>query len=139
MKLLIFLGMLFSVEVVLPERVLIRVGLMISLTIRAFKCVRTWFSLFCFKSRRVSSQICFATPSEVIIVLRFVRAIAFDAPRTLYSARKSSMISLPIILTLEYFWIHIHTFNNCYITSNIEIPIDKAKGLINRPFALLLL
>jgi len=100
---LIFLGMLFSIEVILPEKALIGISLTILLTTQAFKCVRAWFTLFHFKSGRVSFQICFVTPSEVMMVLGFVRAIAFDTSRTLYSARKSSVTLFPTILVLEYF------------------------------------
>ena len=56
-----------------------------------------------FKSKRVSFWICFATPSKVMVVLRFVRAIPFDVPRTLYSTRESGMILFPTILVLRYF------------------------------------
>jgi len=125
MKLLIFLGIPFSIKAVSLERALIGVSLMIFLTIQTFECVRIWFSLFIFKSRRVSFQIRFATPSEVMIVLRFVRAIAFDAPRTLYSVRKSSMTPLLTIFALGYSWVHVCTPNSCYVNSNIETSIDK--------------
>ena len=90
----------FSIKAVSLERALIGVSLMIFLTIQTFKC-------------------------EVMIVLRFVRAIAFDAPRTLYSVRKSSMTPLLTIFALEYSWVHVCTPNSCYVNSNIETSIDK--------------
>jgi len=93
----------FSIEAVSPERALIRVSLMIPLAIQAFEHVRAWLFLFCFKYKRISFWIYFAISSKVTMVLRFVRTIAFNTPRTLYSTRESGVTPLSTILILEYF------------------------------------
>jgi len=53
--------------------------------------------LFCLESRRISFQVRFATPSEVTMMLGFMRFFVLNALKTLYSARKDS-----VVIVLEY-------------------------------------
>jgi len=48
MDLSIFFHMLFSIELMPPERAMVRVGLVVSLAIGALEFMRTWFAFFCF-------------------------------------------------------------------------------------------
>jgi len=47
----------FSIEPVFPERIQVRVRLIVALTIRAFEMMGTWFSLFYFKSRWIDLEV----------------------------------------------------------------------------------
>ena len=69
----------FSVEVVPPEWALIQIGLVVSLIVGAFERVGTQFTLLCFKMWWVQFFVCLTAPPEFVIVLRFVRSIAFNA------------------------------------------------------------
>jgi len=62
-----------------PEGILVRVCLMIVLTIQTLEKVGAWFSLLCFKSKRVSFEIHFTTSSEIIMMFRFMETIALYA------------------------------------------------------------
>jgi len=76
----------FSVEVVPPEWALIRIGLVVSPTVGAFERMGTQFTPFCFKMRWVQFFVHLAAPPEFVVVLRFVRSIAFDTFGPLDSA-----------------------------------------------------
>ena len=75
----ILLDMPLPVEAMLPERTDIRVGLVISFAVRTLEGMRARFTLFCFKSRRISFSIRFTTPTEFPMMFRFVGPVAFDA------------------------------------------------------------
>jgi len=70
--------LLFPIEPVSPEQILVGVRLMISSAIRAFEQVRAWISFFYFQSWRVDLVICLTVPSKFLMVFRFMRTIAFD-------------------------------------------------------------
>ena len=124
----IFLLLLFPIEIVLPEWTLVRVSLMISLTIKTLEYVRIRISFLCFKSRRISSFICLATLSKLVIILWFMRAITLDAFRPLYSAQESRMSPSLIIFTLRDTGISVSFSYSSNETSNIKAPIDKVLG-----------
>ena len=64
------------------------------------------------------------TPPEFAIVFRFVRTIAFDILRFLYSARERHMIPLPAVLVLGYTQIHVSTPNNYNILADVEASVN---------------
>jgi len=109
-----------------PEGVLVGVGLVVPLTIRALERVWAWFTFLHLKTRRVCLLVYLATPPEFMVVFGFVGAITLDALGTLDSARKSRMTPLPAILTLEYAQVHVSTSNcgNINILADIEAAID---------------
>ena len=86
MDLNILLLLPLSIEAVPPEETLIGVSLMVSLTIGAFEGIRAWLALLYFKTRWIHLLVHLATPPEFVVVLRFIRAIIFDAFGTLNSA-----------------------------------------------------
>jgi len=60
----------------------------------------------------------------VTVVFRFVRAIAFDILRTLYSVRESGVTPFPTILALRYSWVHICSADGDNIFSNIKTSVN---------------
>ena len=58
-----------------------------------------------------------------------MRAIVFYALCSLNSVGKDGMFPLPAILTLGYFWAHIHPSNCSDVPSNIKALIDKTLSL----------
>lgn len=129
MKFLVFLGILFSIKVVLLEWAYIWVGLMITFTVRVSKDMRTWFTLFCFQPKRISLFIHFTIQHKVTVVFGFVRTIIFYALWSLNFIYKVGMFLFPTILIPWNFWIHI-CFSNCgNVASNIEAPIDETLSL----------
>jgi len=124
MDLGIFLLLPFSVKSVSPEEVLVGVGLVVSLTIRALERVWAWFAFLHLETRRVCLLIHLATPFKFMVVFRFVGAITLDALGTLDSARTSHMTPLPAILTLGYAQVHVSTSNCGNILANIKAAID---------------
>jgi len=68
----------FHVEVMPPKWTLIGIDLVFSFAIGTLEGVRAWFALLGFKSGRINFSVSFATPTELSMVLRFVRPIAFD-------------------------------------------------------------
>ena len=55
-----------------PEGTLVRVYLMIASAIQILERVGAQFALLSFKSRRISFEVYFIAPSEVIVVFRFI-------------------------------------------------------------------
>ena len=123
MDLSIFLLLPLSVESVSPKGTLVWVGLVVSPTVWALERVQTWFSLLCLKFRRVHLLICFAIPSKFAVILRFVRAIIFDALGSLNSARESCVAPLPAVLALGYAQVHISTSDGSDIPADVEASV----------------
>ena len=119
---------LFPIKSILPERILIGIGLIIASTVYIFEGVRIQLSLLIFQPWRLSLFIIFATPCKVVIVLSLMGTIAFYISRTLNSTWESGISPLLTILILQYTWIHV-CFANCgNIASDVKAPIDKAFG-----------
>jgi len=74
----IFLLLPLSVEMMSLEGTLVGVGLVVSLTIRAFEGMWARFALLYFEARWVCLLICLAIPPKFAVVFGFVRAVAFD-------------------------------------------------------------
>ena len=70
------------------------------MAIRTLEDMQTQFAFFCFEVWWIGPFIGFVTPTELMIVFRFMWTIAFDALRSLNSARYSSMFPFPTIFTL---------------------------------------
>jgi len=77
---------LFPIKSILPERILIRIGLIIASIVYIFEGVRIQLSLLSFQPWRVSLFIIFAILCKVVMVLSLIGTIAFYIPRTLNSA-----------------------------------------------------
>ena len=129
-KLLIFLWVLFPVKLMSLEETLVKVCLIIALAIWVLERVGAQFSLLCFKPRRVSFGIHFTTPSEMIMMFRFMGTIALYTLRSLNSAWRCHMTPFLVVLTLRYFWVHICIYDDYYVAFNIEAPIDQFFSLV---------
>jgi len=84
----------------------------------------TWLALLGFKTRRINLEICFATPSKIMMMLSFVRTIALDTSRSLKMACKYHVAPLPAVFALENARVHVGTPDSCDETSYIEALID---------------
>jgi len=97
----------------------------ISFTIGALERMRTRFALLGFKSRRISFIVSFATPTELSVVFRLVRAITFNAFCSLDPARKDGVTPFPAILTKQDAGIHVCTSDGGDEVSYIETPVNE--------------
>jgi len=59
-----------------------------------------------------------------MVVFGLVGTIAFNAPRSLYSAQESCMIPFPAIHALRDTSIHVGFSNGHGISADIEAPVD---------------
>ena len=125
MDLSILLLLPLLVESMSPEQTQIWVGLVVTPTVQIFKCVWVWFSFLCFELWRICFFVCFAAPSKFTVIFWLV-TIAFDALRSLDSARKHWMTPFPTVFTLKYTQIHISTLNSSNILANIEASVNKS-------------
>jgi len=116
-------------EPMFPKQTQVRVHLVISTTVEALEGMWTWFAFFCLKVRGISFLICFATPSELIIVFSLVRAIVLDTLRALDTAGHSHMSPSPAILTLRDARVHVGFLNSRNKPLYIETPINKTFSL----------
>jgi len=69
--------MLFTIEPILPEKIKIKVCLVVTSTVEAFEGVGARFTLFGFQSRGIRLAITFAILCEILVVFRFVVTITF--------------------------------------------------------------
>ena len=63
------------------------------------------------------------------MVFGLVGTVAFNTPRSLYSAQESYMTPFPAILALRDAWIHVGSLNGHDISADIEAPVDQHFGL----------
>jgi len=89
-----------------------------------FEGVGTWLILLGFKMRRINLEICFATLSELTMMLGFVRIIVLDTSRSLKIARKHCVAPLLAVFALGHTRVYIGTPNSCNETSYIKASID---------------
>jgi len=61
------------------KQILVGVGLMVALAVRAFEQMRAWFVFLGFQSRWVDFSISLAAPTKFSVMFRFVGTITFDA------------------------------------------------------------
>jgi len=88
------------------------------------------FALLGFKPRWVSFVVGFTTPSKLSMVLRLVRAVAFNTFGPLDTARESRVALFPAILALENSGIHVGTSYHGDVVPHIEAPVDKKLGVM---------
>jgi len=75
---LIFLGVLFFVEIVSPEWTYAKICPMIVFAVKTFESMEAWLILFDYKIKGVSLEICFATPDKMSVILNIVIFITFN-------------------------------------------------------------
>ena len=102
---------------------------MVILAVWTFEDMWAWFTFFGFKAWWVSLFISFATPTELVVVFRFMQTITFDTFKSLNSAWQHSMFLFPTIFTLWNTKVHVSSSNSGNILSYIKVLIDKALGL----------
>jgi len=73
---MIFFTVPLPIEMMMSEGAGVRVGLMIAFTVYILEGVRAQFTLFDFKMWGIGLEVSFATPSEMMMVFRFVWSIA---------------------------------------------------------------
>jgi len=88
------------VELMMPEWTGVEVSLMIALAVDIFEGVRARLTLFGLETQRIDLEVGLAVLDEVVVVFDFVRAITFQASRTLKLTCKGGVTSLPTILAL---------------------------------------
>ena len=64
------------------------------------------------------------------MMLRFVRAITFDAFGPLDTTGEGGVTPFPAIFALEDSRIHICSSNRCDIIAHIEVPVDKKFSIL---------
>jgi len=127
--LICFFVVLFTIEPIFSEWILVRVCLVISMIVQAFECIQVWFIFLCFKSGRIDFVICLIAPSKLVVVFSFMWTTALDISRSLDPAW-DSCVALPLtVLILGHTWVHICAFDGGDIVSYIKAPINKAFGL----------
>jgi len=87
--------------------------------------MRTWFTLLGFKSRRVRLLICLATPCKLVVMFRFVEAIALDAFSLLESTQEYYMSPLPAVLVLRDIWVYVGISDSCNIAFYVEASVNE--------------
>ena len=121
-KLLIFLSMPISIEVMSSEWAGVWVSLVFSLAINVFEWMRAQFTLLSFQPWQICLEIGFVVLYEMLIILSFIRAIA------LYTSQILSLIwacVLPAVFTLRYSRVHISTSDCSNMSSYFKTPINK--------------
>jgi len=91
--------------------------------------VRTWFALLGLKSKRVRLLICLAIPCELVVMSRFVEAVALDAFSSSESVCKYCMFPLLAVLALRDVWVYIGTPDSNNIASYIEASVNEIFSL----------
>ena len=87
--------------------------------------MRTRFALLGFKSRRIGFIVSFATPTELSVMFRLVRAVTFNAFCSLDPAQKGGVTPFPAILTKRDARVHVCTSDSGDEVSYVETPVNK--------------
>ena len=101
---------------------------MITSTVRAFKGMRTQFTFFCFKARRIHLRVSFATPAKLTMVFRLVKPVALDIFGLLDSTRECEVTPFPTIFTLRNPRVYISTSNSHNELTDIEALVNEGLG-----------
>jgi len=117
--------MSLSIEAMSPKWAAVGVSLVISFAVGTLECMRAWFALLGFQSRRVNFSVSFAAPTKLSMVFRLVWAIIFNALCPLYPARESGMSPFPAIFVLENSRIHVCSSDGSNIVADIEASVYK--------------
>jgi len=108
-----------------PEGAVSRVGLVLTLAIRASERVGARLTFFCFEPGRVDLIVCFVILCVFSMVDGLVWAVAFDVFHPLNSTDTNSIAPLPAIFALGDTWVHVGTSNINDEPSNIEPSVDE--------------
>lgn len=125
MDLSILFNMPLTIELMSPEWTMNRVSLVISFTIGVLEQMRARFALLGFKSRRIDFVVSFAAPTELSIVFRLVRAVAFNASCSLNPVQQGGVTLFPAILAKRNARIHVCASDGGNEVSYIETPVNK--------------
>jgi len=101
---------------------------MIASTVRAFKGMRTQFTYFYFKARRIRLRVSFATLAKLMMVFRLVRPVALDTFGPLDSTRECGVTSFPAIFTLWNPRVHVSTSNSRNELTDVEASVNEGLG-----------
>ena len=126
----IFFEMPFSVKAVPLEWALIWIGLVVSPTVGVFERMGTWFTPLCFKMRWVQFFVCLAALPKFMVVLRFVRFIAFDTFRLLDFTWEGCMTPPVVVLVLGHTQIHVSTANSGNVFSKVKAPVNETLSFL---------
>ena len=91
--------------------------------------MEAWFTLLCFKSRRVDFVICFAAPCIFMMMNGLMWAIALYALCPLNSAYVCRVALLPAILALGNAQVHICALNCSNKSSDVKSSVNEGFGL----------
>jgi len=114
-----------TIESMSPKWTMNGVSLVISFTIGALERMRARFALLGFKSRRIGFIVSLATPTELSMMFRLVRAVAFNAFSSLNPARQGGVTPFPAILTKRDARVHVCTSDSGGGVSYVETPVNK--------------
>ena len=124
-ELLLFLTMQILIKMLLLVWTSVTVHLMIPFIVYTLKIMRIRLTLFCFKPWRIGLQVFFTTPCLLLVVLRFVKSIVFDIPGSMCSACYSWVSSLPAVLALRDFKVHIDATYSGNEASNVKTTVNN--------------
>ena len=97
---------------------------MVSFAIGALECMGAGFAPLGFESGWVNFIISFTVPTELSVMFRLVRAIAFDTSCSLDPTQHGGMAPLPTVLAEWNTRVHVCTSDGGDIVSYIETSID---------------
>ena len=123
-ELLLFLTVPIFIEMVLPVWTCVTVYLMILFAVYALEGVGTGLTLLCLEPQKIGFQVFFATLCLLLVVLRFVRSIAFDTSGSMCSACYSQVSPLLVVLALRDSKIHVGTTYSGNKVSNVKTTVD---------------
>jgi len=122
---LVLLHIILFIESIFPKGACIQIHLVVSFAVQAFEWIRARFTLLGFQSWRVCLEVYLATSGEVTVVFNFMESITFDVFWPLNFTHESCMPLLPIVLALEYAWVHVCSTYHCNIASHIKGPVNR--------------
>ena len=116
-------------ETMSPEWTSVRIGLMISFTVRTLEGVRARLAFLGFKFRWVDFVVSFTTPAKLPVVFRFVRTVTLYTFGPLNATRESRMSPLPAILALGNSRIHTCASNCRNVIPYVKAPVYEHFGV----------
>jgi len=120
----IFFDVPLTIESVSPKWTLDGVDLMVSFAIGALERMGAGFAPLGFESVWVNFIISFTAPTELSVMFRLVRAIAFDTSCSLDPTRHGGVVPLPTVLAEWNTGVHVCTSDGSNIVSYIETSVD---------------
>ena len=121
---LLFFTVPLSIEAVTPIRISITVHLMVTFAVDTLEWMRARLTILCYKPWRRWFIVFLVAPCHLLMVLRFMRSIAFDASGHVWLAAECWVSPFPIVFTLRNAWVHIHAMNSDNILANVKLSVD---------------